>query len=238
MIDLHAHLLPGVDDGPRTLAESLEIVRDAAADGTETIAATPHVRDDYPTAPETMERLVAELRTAAREAGIGVEILAGGELDLAFLRTLDDGELARFGLGGTGLLLVEFPYAGWPLGLEDTLFRLRLRDFRVALAHPERNAEVQAKPERLRPLVDAGAAVQLTAASVDGRLGRRPQACARALLDARLAHLLASDAHAPSVRQVGLRAAREAVGDEALADWLTRDVPAALLAGAPLPPRP
>jgi protein-tyrosine phosphatase len=80
--------------------------------------------------------------------------------------------------------------------------------------------------------------VQLTAASVDGRLGRAPAAASRALLDARLAHLIASDAHAPSVRAIGMTAAADAVGDEALARWLTHDVPVAVVAGAAPPPRP
>jgi protein-tyrosine phosphatase len=239
VIDLHAHVLPGVDDGPATLEESLGILRAAAAEGVTRIAATPHVRDDYPTAPETMERLVSELGSAAREAGIPLEVLRGGELDLAFLRRLDDAVLRRFGLGGNpGLLLLEFPYSGWPLDLRELVFDLSLRGFTLVLAHPERNAEVQEAPERLRPLVEAGVAVQLTAASVDGRVGRRAQHCARTLLDSGLADLLASDAHTPSVRQVGLVEALEALGDPELGRWLVDDVPAALLAGAPLPPRP
>ena len=152
VIDLHAHVLPGVDDGPASLAESLEILRDAAADGITRIAATPHVRDDYPTAPETMERLVAELGAAAREAGIALDVLPGGEFDLEFLTHLDDETLRRFGLGGNpALLLLEFPYHGWPLQLRDAVFGLGLRGFSLVLAHPERNAEVQAAPERLLP---------------------------------------------------------------------------------------
>jgi protein-tyrosine phosphatase len=239
VIDLHAHVLPGVDDGPASLAESLEILRDAAADGVTRIAATPHVRDDYPTAPETMEFLVAELDAAAREAGIALDVLPGGELDLEFLTRLEDGTLRRFGLGGNpSLLLLEFPYYGWPPGLRDKVTGLRARGFTLVLAHPERNADVQEAPERLRPLVEAGLLVQLTAASVDGRLGRRTQACARTLLDTGLAHLVASDAHPPSIRRIGLAAAVEAVDDAELGHWLVEDVPAALLAGEPLPRRP
>ncbi|MHB8470414.1 MAG: tyrosine-protein phosphatase [Gaiellaceae bacterium] len=239
MIDLHSHVLPGVDDGAETMAGSLDILRAAAEDGIAQIAATPHVREDWPTTPATMERLVAEVNAAARAAGIPVEVLPGGELDLEPVRTLDDATLRRFGLGGNPqLLLLEFPYFGWPLDLADLVFRLALRRFQVVLAHPERNADVQRDPERLRPLVDAGVFVQLTAAAVDGRLGRAIAACARALLDRKLAHLIASDAHAPAIRAIGMSAAAEAVGDEALARWLTAEVPAALLAGAPPPPRP
>ena len=239
MIDLHSHVLPGLDDGPSTLAESLELLRAAAGDGVERIAATPHVRDDWPTAPETMERGVAEVNDAARREGIPVEVLPGGELDLSYLQSLPDDVLHRFGLGGnTRLLLLEFPYVGWPMALRDVVFRLGLRGFRCVVAHPERNAEVQSAPERLRELVAAGALVQLTAASLDGRGGRQARGCALRLLRDGLGHLVASDAHLPSIRAVGMSDAAAAVGDEALARWLTEDVPGALLAAGPLPPRP
>lgn len=239
MIDLHSHVLPGVDDGVRTLAESLELLRAAGEDGVERIAATPHVREDYPTTPREMELRLAEVCGAAREAAIPVDVLSGGELDLAFAARLDDDDLRRFGLGGNrSLLLLEFPYLGWPLQLPELVFDLQLRGFRIVLAHPERNADVQLDPERLRPLVDNGVVVQLTAASLDGRLGGAPRNAARHLLDARLAHLVASDAHSPDVRSVGLARAVDAAGDSALAWWLVEDVPEALLAGRPLPERP
>lgn len=239
MIDLHSHVLPGVDDGVRTIADSLHLLRTAAADGIGRIAATPHVREDYPTSPGEMELRLAEVCGAAREAAIPVEVLPGGELDLEFAGRLEDADLRRFGLGGNvSLLLLEFPYLGWPLRLPDLVFDLQVRGFRVVLAHPERNRDVQEDPERLRPLVDGGVVVQLTAASLDGRLGGAPRTAAKRLLDARLAHLLASDAHAPDVRSVGLSRARAAAGSDALGRWLSEDVPAALLAGDALPDRP
>lgn len=235
MLDLHSHVLPGVDDGARDVAGSIEILRAAREDGIERIAATPHVRADHPTTAERMEAGVAGLNALGED----VEVLTGGELDIAFMRTLDDATLRRFGLGGNPrLLLVETPFVGWPLDLRGLVFDLEMRGFKVVLAHPERNPEVQARPELLRELVDAGVAVQLTAGSVDGRLGRRAGGSAHELLRLGLAHLVASDAHAPSVRAIGMRDAAAAVGDETLARWLTHDVPAALLASAPLPPRP
>lgn len=239
MIDLHSHVLPGIDDGVRTIADSLQLLRAAYDDGIDRVAATPHVRDDYPTSPNEMELLHAEVCGAAREAAIPVDVLPGGELDLRMAAELDDETLHRFGLGGNeNLLLLEFPYLGYPLDLSELVFDLQLRGFRIVLAHPERNVEVQLDPERLRPLVDNGVVVQLTAASLDGRLGGAPRTAARRLLEGRLAHLLASDAHAPDVRSTGLSAAARAAGDAALVRWLTRDVPEALLAGLDLPDRP
>lgn len=223
----------------RSIDESLELLRAAHEDGIERIAATPHVREDYPTTPREMEVRLAEVCGAAREAAIPVDVLAGGELDLAFAARLGDDDLRRFGLGGNpSLLLLEFPYLGWPPKLPELVFDLQVRGFRIVLAHPERNADVQDEPERLRPLVDSGVVVQLTAASLDGRLGGAPRSAARRLLDARLAHLVASDAHAPDIRSVGLRTAAAAAGADTLASWLTEDVPAALLAGRALPERP
>jgi protein-tyrosine phosphatase len=239
LIDLHSHVLPGVDDGAATIADSVAIARAAAEDGVRVLAATPHVRDDYPTDAATMERLVGETREAVRAAGVELEIVPGGEIAIGMLGELDEEELRRFCLGGSPRwLLVEFPYHGWPLGLAQIVFDLGARGFVPLLAHPERNSEVQAEPQRLGALVQGGAYVQLTAASVDGRLGRRTQAASRKLLELGLAHVLASDAHTPAIRRAGMRAACDAVGDPELARWLSESVPAAILADEPLPARP
>ena len=239
MIDLHSHVLPGLDDGARDIEETLEIARSMVEDGVELVVATPHVRDDYPTSPAEMERTLVEVRRAVVAAGIPIEILGGGEIALDELPCLDADARARFGLGGNPwLLLLEFPYYGWPLGLARIVRELGSAGFVAVIAHPERNGEVQERPEQLEEVVRMGGIVQLTAASIDGRLGKRTAACARRLLQLGLAHLIASDAHAPMVRGAGLSAARAALGDDALGRWLTEEVPRALLDGEPLPPRP
>ena len=101
MIDLHSHILPGVDDGVATLAEARELARAALADGATAIAATPHVREDFPTSPGTMEEGVAALRQDFGEQGIELDVLTGGELSLGLLPTLDRDELMRFSLAGS-----------------------------------------------------------------------------------------------------------------------------------------
>jgi protein-tyrosine phosphatase len=236
MIDLHTHILPALDDGPATLAESIGMARAAAAEGITTAVATPHVRDDYPTTAAEMEQGVATLRNVLALEGIPLAVETGGEIALDELGRLDDGELARFALGGESYLLLECPYRGWPLQLASTVAQLRGKGFGVILAHPERNAD--AKPERLEPLVENGMLVQITSASLDGRLGRGARAAAFQLLERELAHLVASDAHAPELRELGMRAAADAIGDATLAAWLTVAAPRAVLAGAPLPRRP
>jgi len=239
MIDLHAHILPGLDDGARTLADSRELASTALEDGVRSIAATPHVRADYPTSVEAMEAGVASVRRDLEEHGIEIEVLHGGEIAVDRLEDLSREELERFTLGQTGrYLLVEFPYTSWPLGLEQRLFELRMGGLESILAHPERNREVQADPARIEPLVAAGTLVQLTAASLDGRIGRSSQMAAESLLSRGLAHVIASDAHTPEIREVGMAAAAASLKDKGLARWLVQDAPAAIAAGDPVPMRP
>jgi protein-tyrosine phosphatase len=242
MIDLHSHILPGLDDGAETIESSLEMARAALADGIEAMAATPHVRDDYPTSAAAMESALAEVRAALAAEGLPLELLSGGEIALDYLPLLDDDALRSFGLGGNPrYLLIETPYLGWPLGIAETLFELRLRGFEIVLAHPERNADVQEDPGKLESLVDAGILVQVTAASLDGRLGPPPRKTAEHLLKVGHVHMLASDAHEPDLRAGGLASASHAVGDHELARWLTVDVPRAILDDTPVgepPSRP
>jgi protein-tyrosine phosphatase len=239
VIDLHSHILPGLDDGMRPVADSVELAREAAAGGIEAIAGTPHVREDWGVTADAMERALAEVQAAVEAAGVPIRVLPGGEVALEELTRREPAELRRFGLGGNpAYLLVETPYRGWPLDVEERLFRLRADGVTPLLAHPERNAEVQADPERVARLVRSGTLVQITAASLDGRSSKRARACAFQLIEDGLAHVVASDAHAPDVRRAGLDGVATALGDEALARWLTHDVPAAIVGGGDLPARP
>ncbi len=235
MIDLHSHVLPGLDDGAADLDEALAICRAAHADGISVLAGTPHVRDDYPTTPEQMEAALAEVQAATGDA---LRLVPGGELDLAQLDRPHD-ELVRFALAGNPrYLLVETPYVGWPLNIGDRLFGLLAAGVTPVLAHPERNAEVQQRPELLEPLVGSGVLVQLTAGAVDGSLSSRSRETAFTLLERGQAHLIASDGHTASVRRIGMSGAVAALRNEALARWLTVEVPAAIVDRTALPPRP
>jgi len=238
MIDIHCHVLPGLDDGVRTLDEAVELALASEAEGITTIVATPHVREDFPTTTAQVSFGVGELTSALTTAECGVKVLPGGELSLEVAERLSDTELRSWGLGGSNTLLLEFPYYDWPLSLEPLIFELGIRGFTVVVAHPERNSVVAQTPERLRRVVRAGAYIQVTAASLDGRLGDRTQQAARELLALELAHVIASDAHHPQVRRTVLQSAAAAVGDAALARWLTNDVPSALVRNIDPPPRP
>lgn len=209
------------------------------AEGVRVVAATPHVRFDYPTTTADMAAALRDVRAAAKDAGLMIEVVEGGELSLVFVDESGPDELTGFALGGrSGALLVEFPYRDWPSFLERRIDRLTELGFTPILAHPERNARVADDPSLLRDAVAAGAFVQLTAGSVEGRFGRRTAKCARALLDGGLAHVIASDAHGPHIRGAGLTAALDALGDPRLGRWLVEGVPGALLEGVEIPARP
>lgn len=238
MIDLHSHILPGLDDGAQSLEDAHLLADAALGDGTSQMAATPHVRDDFPTTAGAMEEALAGLRRDFDERGVPLGLVAGGEISLEHLSRLPAEDLVRFSLAQTGrYLLVEFPYFGWPLSIASEISRLRRLGLTAILAHPERNADVQENPTALGPLVELGALVQLTAASVDGRLGRRSKRAAEALLGAGLAHLIASDSHGLDLRAPGLSGAVRAIRDRSLARYLTEEVPAAIVAGDAAPIR-
>jgi len=235
VIDLHTHLLPGLDDGPSTMAESVEMARSMVADGVRVAAATPHVRWDFPTTAERMEYGVSELAAALADAGVALELVPGGELAIDSLPSLSDEKLRRFSLGGKSrYLLVETPYRGWPVELHECLHTLRRNGFVPVLAHPERNPDVQRHPELLEALVAGGVLIQLTAASLDGRLGSASRETAATLLQRGMAHLVASDAHGPTIRAAGLSAAQVAIRDPLVWHRLTTEAPQSILADAPV----
>jgi protein-tyrosine phosphatase len=239
VIDLHSHIIPGVDDGVRSLDEARRLARLAAGEGVQAIAATPHVRSDFPTTAEQMERGVAELREDFVAAEIPLRVLHGGEVALERLADLEPDELRRFTIAQTGrYLLLETPYLGSPLALAPAVKSLRQAQITPLVAHPERNDDVQRRPELVQTLVDLGAVVQVTAASLDGRFGRATRRAARTLLARRLVHVLASDAHGPDRRDAGLTAAVAAVGDAGLAHYLVEEAPEAITLGVPIRPPP
>jgi protein-tyrosine phosphatase len=239
VIDLHSHVLPGLDDGAADEDEALAIARAAVADGTRVLAGTPHVREDYPTTPAEMESALSALSDALARNGIELTLVPGGELAIEEVRGRPAEELRRFGLGGNPrYLLVETPYLEWPLSFAAVVQELRAQEITAVVAHPERNGDVQRRPELLAQVIEAGALVQVTSGSLDGSLGGAARRCARRLLLLGLVHLLASDAHGPQLRSIGMSSAVRAVGDDALAHWLTEGVPGAIVRAEPLPPRP
>ena len=242
MIDLHCHLLPGIDDGPRSVAGALAIAERAAADGIEIVAATPHFRADHPAVQpselaERCDAIQAEIDTAS----ISLRVVPGAEVDLVAGADATDDQLrlATYGQKGNDLL-VETPYGPLTPGFEQMLFdRFIARGFRVLLAHPERNPTFQEEPTRLLALVRRGVLLQVTAGSLIGSRRSRTRRLARALINEGVAHVLASDAHrAPTRVRLSVGAAEASRLDRARAPWMVTEAPAAVLAGEALPPVP
>ena len=195
MIDLHVHVLAGVDDGARDLRESLALARVASDAGVSTLVATPHVREKEQLAVERIRDLVSEVRRAVAEAQISIEIASGGELAHERLGTLDDSQLRSISLGGSSrYILLETPYRAISGGFEPYVRILVARGFRPLIAHPERSREFST-PDALLPLVRLGSLVQVTAASLVGEFGPKVEQAATRLVRAGLVHVVASDAH-------------------------------------------
>ena len=240
MIDLHCHVLPGIDDGPADMAGSVALAREMADAGVRTLAATPHVRPDH---PRVRPAELAE-RAAALQAEVDgiIEIVPGGEVDVFWAVRASDEDLRAASLGGRGTdLLVETPYSALPPVFEDTLFQLAVRGFRILLAHPERSDAFRTHPARLTALVERGTLLQVTAAALTGRRARSGmRRFAADLVRERVAHVIASDAHRAGsgralIPEAVAAAQRLAPG---YVEWMATDAPAAVLAGEPLPPPP
>lgn len=242
MIDLHAHALPGLDDGPRDATAALAIARAAHDDGIETVVATPHIDHVHGVAPLDVLRAALSLRRTLTAAGVPLQLLTGGEVTVARAAELSDAELRAVALGAGSCVLLECPLRRGGPSLEEALFTLTLRGFRVLLAHPERSPDLLGDVPRVHELVERGALCSLTAGGVLGRFGARGREFSQRLLDAGLVHNVASDGHDTGGRPVALRlalgVAARGRGGEAMARWLARDVPLALLEDRALPARP
>jgi protein-tyrosine phosphatase len=237
VIDLHCHLLPGIDDGPEDLGGTLAMAQQHVKAGVAVVAATPHVAWDMPNDAQTIEQRLADVRMALTAAKIPLQVVRGAEIDVHEAMRLEDDELRALALGDGPWLLIEAPLrAGVPL--LPTVHELLDRDHRVLIAHPERSPLFQRDPEALRALVAAGAATQVTAAAFAGRFGRTVRDYAEQMLTAGLVHTVASDAHDTFRRRPGLAEPLAEAGLAELTPLLAHEAPAAILAGAPLPPMP
>ena len=240
-IDTHVHILPGIDDGPAVMADSVALARALVEDEVGTAVATPHLRPDHPrVVPGELADRCEELRGALRDQGVQLDVVVGAEVDLLAAADVSDADLRLASYGQNGrYLLIETPYTRLPRHFEQLLFEVALRGFSIVLAHPERNEAFQSDPARARELAEGGTLLQVTSSSL---LQRSPAGrTARALVAAGHAHLIASDSHGVERHgraplSDGERAAREIAPGRA--SWLVRDAPAALLAGERVHPPP
>lgn len=243
-VDIHAHILPGIDDGPEALEDAIAMASAAAAAGTAVLAATPHLNLSFPDVRvEELAEHCRSLQQALDEREIPIQIVSGGEVAAEWLIDASDAELelASYGQRGSDLL-IEAPSAS--LRIIESLFpRLRAKGYRVTLAHPERGLGLEHDREWLRPLVDQGLVLAVNAEAVLSSRSSSRGRLARRLCTEGLARVLASDGHRGAdwrpVTQLaeGAEVLAQLVGPDR-ATWMTRDVPRAIVEGATLPVAP
>ncbi len=235
-VDLHCHILPGIDDGARDLSDAVEMARTGRADGIAAICATPHIRHDHDVRIAELPGRLEELAHAVAGAGCSTRILPGGEVAATALDGLDEVELRAVTLGGGGRWILLEPAPG-PLddSFAAAVWRLHARGFRALIAHPERHLAPDLFT-RLRRLVDDGALVQVTAAYLTHRRLREGML---ALAREGLVHVVSSDSHSSLAgRPVALRSALKALASvpeiAPFLDWIARVAPEGIVAGEEL----
>lgn len=239
MYDLHAHILPGVDDGAKTPEDTLEMVRVAADHATRVIVATPHQKDitENWSVPH-IRRLLGEVNTQIESGGLDVTLLLGMENHLA-LDLPDELSSGRaLTIADSRYVLVELPFFGRPNYAEEVLFQLQVQGFAPVIAHPERIELFQLDPEILKSFVIQGMLSQVTAGSIVGHFGERVRRFTDTLLRRGLVHVIASDTHAPGGPRsprlpAGVAAAAKVVGVER-AQAMVVDTPRAIIYNLPV----
>ena len=238
LIDTHSHLLPWVDHGCPDLKTALGMAQAAAASGVKLIVCTPHFPEWNPAKIQYARVVAEQLRAALSNNDIEVHLLLGFEVDLSITADSDMDKIRALCIQGSrGVILFEMPYNGWPLYIEDTIFRLATAGITPVLAHPERNELVQKSSDALLRCVRGGAVIQATAGSLTGEFGNSAIKTFHRLVAEGLVSVLATDAH--SFREEiwtmdsMLEALRGRVSEEDLR-ILTWKNPQLLLQGKPL----
>ncbi len=236
MVDIHCHLLPGIDDGPETLDVSLKMAEAAIADGITHVVATPHADDNFSFDARRVRSLLEEIRG---HLGGRLTLASGCDFHLNSenLKALEQNP-PTFTINQKNYLLVEFNEFSIPPSMDQTLHQLQLKGVTPVITHPERNGIIRSHPERLARWVHQGCAVQVTGNALTGRFGPSAQKIAARWIGQGLVHFVASDAHNLKGRPLELRPAYEAVNKqegEEVARALLVENPLAAFEGRSLP---
>ncbi len=243
MIDLHSHILHGLDDGPETMDESIQMCWISYRDGVKTIVATPHtLNGSYQNNRSTIFAKVKELNEALIRGNCELptpnselRILPGADVHLSdeIVYQLDEEEVMTVG-DGKKFLILELPFHTIPFRAEDILFQLMAKGITPIISHPERNLEITRKPKRYYEMIRMGCFGQVTAMSLAGGFGAKIKGFAEILLKKRLVHFIASDAHSvdgrPPILSTAVREAEKIVGREEAQKMVT-EYPRAILEG-------
>jgi protein-tyrosine phosphatase len=212
MVDIHHHLLPGLDDGSNSMDTSVAMAKLAVDEGITHVVCTPHANGNYRYDPAVIATKTDELRARLAAQNIPLTLGSGCDFHMSFENvTQAKTDPKRFSINGRGYLLVEVPDYGLPPGLSETFYELELAGLTPILTHPERNPTLQNEPGRLADWLRAGVLIQVTADSLTGHKGRKAERMAHDLLEKRWVHFLATDAHNTSSRPPRMREAHNVV---------------------------
>jgi protein-tyrosine phosphatase len=240
LIDLHCHILPGLDDGSGSAEESLAMARLALQDGIHTIVATPHALDGvYNLTPAEITGGVASFQTLLLTRGLDLRICVGADVHLS------PGIADRIKTGAVGTInntgkyfLLELPPQTIPSGVKEEIFSLKVQGITPIITHPERHPAILREMNLLYDFIAMGALSQITAMSLTGEFGEGVQRGSQELLKHRLVHVIASDAHSadtrPPLLSRAVNEAAELTGSESFAVSLVKNIPAKILAGEPV----
>lgn len=234
MIDIHCHILPGIDDGPREWEESLAMCEMAVKDGIRTIVATPHINDGpYSNSKEKILKKIDELRT--RISGrFELDILPGADIHVTFdlVERLKSKEIPT--INNKSYILLELPHEILPPNLESLIFEIRVMGITPIITHVERTHWIKRKFQDIERFIELGALIQITAMSITGEFGRAAKQWSEKLLNEKLVHIIASDGHSingrPPILSRALDVASSIAGkDEAYA--MVHDIPLKVIKG-------
>jgi protein-tyrosine phosphatase len=239
MIDIHHHLLWGMDDGASSMETSVAMARTAAAEGISHIVCSPHANGTYAFEPRVIAEKIAELQQRLDREAIPVKLGRGCDFHMSYENILEAKlDTAKFSINGLGYLLVEIPDYGISRGLTEIFYQLQLAGLTPILTHPERNPTLQSDQPRMMDWLRGGVLVQVTAGSVMGRMGKHAERMAHSLLADRWVHFLATDAHNTTSRPPKMHDAFELVAQKYGPDYahlLCVSNPLAAFLGKPLP---
>lgn len=241
MIDIHHHLLWGMDDGASNVETSVAMARIAAEEGISHVVCSPHANGTYTYEPRVIAEKIVELQRLLDRNGIAVKLGHGCDFHMSY-ENIEEAKLnpAKYSINGLGYILVELPDYGISPGLTEVFYQMQLAGLTPILTHPERNATLQSDQVRLVDWLRGGVLIQVTASSVVGRMGRRAESMAHDLLANRWVHFLATDAHNITSRPPKMREAFELVAKKYGPDYahlLCISNPLAAFMGKPMPPQ-
>jgi protein-tyrosine phosphatase len=240
MVDIHHHLLWGLDDGANDFETSVAMAKASATDGVTHLVCTPHANGEFEYLPEINKQKLQTLQERLDADGVPIQLGLGCDFHLSYDNLQEaKADPARFSINGLGYLLVEIPNRSIPPGLTDTFYNLQLAGLTPVLTHPERNPTLQANHSRLADWMRVGVLVQVTGDSVTGKMGKGAEKMAHTLLAKRWVHFLATDAHNVSSRPPRLSEARKVVAKkygESYAEALTTINPMAVFEGKQFEP--